>query len=139
MSILNGTLLEEKLFDTAWKARDRAWAPYSRFRVGAAVWVPELETIFSGVNVENASYGATICAERSAIVSIVSQHGKRTIGSVLVATDAEDPAVPCALCLQALAEFCPPTLPILVANSSGIRQRYTLSDLLPHPFTSFIV
>ena len=135
----NEKQVEELLYQNAWKARERAWAPYSGFRVGAALWLPKNQTVVTGVNVENASYGATICAERSALVSIVSQFGKTDIGIVLVATDAEEPAVPCAQCLQVMAEFCVADMIVLLANAGGIQVRYRFKDLLPHPFTSFKV
>ena len=133
----NDAVLTQKMFETAWKIRDSAWAPYSGFRVGAALYLPDHAAIVAGVNVENASYGATICAERSAIVSAVSQYGKTAIGLLVVATDSEKPAVPCAQCLQVLAEFCTDGMPVILANARGIVERLVFADLLPRPFRSF--
>jgi homotetrameric cytidine deaminase len=127
----------ERLAREAWDVRKNSWAPYSRFRVGAALYLPDQDAVVTGVNVENASFGATICAERSAVLAAVSRYGKQTIAMLAVATDAEKPAVPCAQCLQLLAEFCAPTMPILLTNAAGIQERLVFSDLLPRPFTSF--
>ena len=129
--------IEQKLYQAAWMVREKAWAPYSGFRVGAALFLPEQQLVVAGVNVENASFGATICAERSAMMASISQFGKTAIGMLLVATDASVPAVPCALCLQVLAEFCRPDMPVLLANAGGIVERLHFSDLLPRPFTVF--
>lgn len=129
--------LEERLFQAAWSARPRAHAPYSGFRVGAAFHLPAFDEIVVGVNVENASFGATVCAERSALLAAVSRHGAVEFGCLLVATDAERPAVPCAQCLQVLAEFCADGLPVLLANAGGVVERLTLAELLPRPFRAF--
>jgi cytidine deaminase len=129
--------IEQKLYQAAWNAREKAWAPYSGFRVGASLYLPDHNSVIVGVNVENASFGATICAERSAMMATISLYGKSSVGMVLVATDAVAPAVPCALCLQVLAEFCQPDMPILLANATGIVERLRFSDLLPRPFTVF--
>lgn len=90
--------------------------------------------IYAGCNVENASYGATICAERAAILSMISDLGKERLGLVVVVTDASPVAVPCALCLQVIAEFADQSLPIHLASVEGIERSYTLEELLPHPF-----
>ena len=129
--------LIQKLYVLAWRIRDKSWAPYSNFRVGAALYLPDHQAIVGGVNVENASYGATICAERSAILSAVGLYGKTPIGMLVVATDAKIPAVPCAQCLQVLAEFCNDDMPVLLANDQGIVESLVLADLLPRPFRSF--
>lgn len=131
------------LFAAARSARERAYAPYSGFKVGAALKLTGSEAIFGGCNVENASYGASVCAERTAVLSAVAQVGPDSVrGKVehlVIVTDSDPPAVPCALCLQVLQEFCPPTLPIHLADLSGIRRSLTLGDLLPEPFSSFTV
>lgn len=90
--------------------------------------------IYAGCNVENASYGATICAERAAILSLIADLGKQELGLVVVVTDSTPVSVPCALCLQVIAEFGDPTLPIHLASVEKIEKSYTLNDLLPHPF-----
>ncbi|MCP5488895.1 MAG: cytidine deaminase [Verrucomicrobia bacterium] len=123
------------LLQHAMAARERAYAPYSHFLVGAAIHCVGDGKIFAGCNVENASYGGTICAERSAIVSMVSQRGFCRIDGVVVVTNAEPASCPCGLCLQVLAEFCSPSTPVYLANLNGIQKQLTMQELLPHSFT----
>lgn len=120
----------EALLDAARAVRERAYAPYSAFQVGAALR-SENGAIFVGCNVENASYGATICAERSAILAMVAA-GQRVISSIAVFTDAETLAMPCGSCRQVISEFQRDTQ-LIVANP---RQRRVLmfSDIFPEPF-----
>jgi cytidine deaminase len=113
-------------------ARRKAYAPYSRFRVGAAVRANG--RIHAGCNVENASYGLTVCAERAAVASAVAA-GARAIEAVAVASGTVPPTPPCGMCLQTLAEFAGPGLPVLLVGSRGSRQETTLGALLPHAFT----
>jgi cytidine deaminase len=130
-------------YQRARAAREHAYAPYSGFKVGAALKLSGSGMTFAGCNVENASYGASVCAERTALLSAVAQAGPDTVkGAVehlVIVTGSDPPAVPCALCLQVLQEFCPPTLPIHLGDLSGIRRSLTLGDLLPEPFSSFTV
>jgi len=119
----------------AQEQRSRAYAPYSGFLVGAAVKPVGSRKLYGGCNIENASFGASLCAERTALFSAIAELGRGELEFVVVATDVAPVAVPCALCLQALAEFCPPSLPIYLANLSGIQKTYRLDALLPHPFT----
>jgi|SRR5690554_441039 len=121
----------DALFEAAVAARTQAYAPYSEFLVGAALLM-ESGKIFAGANVENASYGATICAERSAICGAVAQ-GERRVTALLVVTDAEQPAAPCGICRQVLAEFGD-DMPIILANTDGRRVRTSLDALLPFRF-----
>jgi len=111
-------------------ARERAYAPYSSFRVGAAVR-SESGALFVGCNVENASYGATICAERTAILTMVAA-GQRSVESIAVFTDAESLAMPCGLCRQVISEFQRDAL-LIVANP---RQHRVLpfAQIFPEPF-----
>ena len=120
-------------------ARENAHCPYSKFHVGAAIKLKEKDEIFVGCNVENASYGATICAERTAVVSAIAQYGKKMIEFVVVVTDASPATQPCALCLQVLAEFCEPSTPIYLANTKEIESTISFEQLLPNPFTEFKV
>lgn len=117
---------------TAVKAQEHAYAPYSGFQVGAALIAAD-GTVYTGCNVENASYGATICAERGAVMA-ANADGVRKFQSLVVVTSADPPSVPCALCLQVLAEFCPLDFPVYTANRKEVVNRITLGELLPHPF-----
>jgi cytidine deaminase len=125
----------DRLVDAARAAQEHAHCPYSRYRVGAA-----LETgdgrVFVGSNVENASYGLTICAERAAVVSAVSA-GARNFRRIVIASDSEPPAPPCGACRQVLAEFGSE----LEVESVGPLQarRWTLRELLPDAFTGEIL
>ncbi len=113
------------------EARRRAYAPYSRFRVGAAVRAGG--RVFAGANVENASYGLTLCAERVAAATAAAA-GARRIDAVAVASGTDDPTPPCGMCLQALAELAPPTAPVLLVGRRGGRVETTLGALLPRAF-----
>lgn len=129
------TELVHQAVGVAKSVRNHAYAPYSRFRVGAAVKAKGIGRIYGGCNVENASYGATICAERSAIMSMIADAGRHDLEFVVIVTDADPVAVPCALCLQVMAEFAAPAMPVHLASVRGIEVTYTLGDLLPHPFS----
>jgi cytidine deaminase len=113
-------------------ARKNAYAPYSRFRVGAAVQAGG--RAYSGCNVENASYGLCICAERSAVASAIAA-GARRLSAVAVASGTVPPTPPCGMCLQTLAEFAGPELPVVLVGARGSREETTLGALLPHAFT----
>lgn len=125
---------DEKLLAAAKQSREHAHAPYSHFKVGAALVSEATGAIYGGCNVENASYGATICAERGAVMQAVAAEGKLRIARILVYTEAEPPAFPCALCLQVLSEFTDPDTEVLSANQRGIVRRLAFRELLPHPF-----
>ena len=93
----------------------------------------------SGCNVENASYGSTLCAERNAIFRAVAERGARPgdFAYIVLVTDTEELTVPCANCLQVMAEFCPPEFPIILSNLEGRAEAVPLGALLPRPFTNF--
>ena len=112
-------------------ARAHSYSPYSRFPVGAAL-VLESGEIVAGCNVENASFGATICAERNAFLAAVAKHGRIKPQSMVIITDPE--AVPCGLCLQVMAEFCGPEFPVYLGTPASPGPAVKLKDLLPRPF-----
>jgi cytidine deaminase len=123
----------EALFQQATRVRERAHVPYSRFPVGAAVLFAD-GTVVSGCNVENATYGLTVCAERGAFVSAVAQGHTRPV-AVAIVVDTPTPCPPCGMCRQVMAEFGGPELPVRSRNLQGEEARYTLRELLPHAFT----
>lgn len=112
--------------------RERAYAPYSAYQVGAALR-DERGEIFVGVNVENVSYGATICAERAAVLAMIAGGGTR-ISALAVVT--RDGGPPCGMCLQVLGEFAGPDLPIAISDEQGNVSETRLGDLAPRLFAS---
>jgi cytidine deaminase len=120
------------LVDAAVAVRDKAHAPFSGFKVGAAVRGRN-GSIFRGCNVENRSFGATICAERFAVGAAIAA-GETRIEGIVIVTDTAPPSPPCGLCLQVLAEFADANLPILLLNTRGERLESRLVEYLPHPF-----
>ncbi len=126
---------DQDLIDAATEARDHAYAPYSSFRVGAAVLLAD-DRVFSGVNVENCSYGLTVCAERHAVAAAArggAQPGEVTV--VAIVADAPAPATPCGACRQVLAEFAAPDCRVLLYNvRDGAMVERKLTDFLPHAF-----
>lgn len=113
------------------EAQEKAYAPYSAFRVGAAVYTADGE-IFQGVNVENAAYPATICAERAAVAAAVAS-GRREIDAIAVVGDSESPTVPCGTCRQVLAEFNP-EMRVIMGGAKDDVMVMTLDELLPEAF-----
>jgi cytidine deaminase len=121
----------DPLIVAAIDARTRAFAPYSHFAVGAAVEAED-GTIVAGCNVESASYGLTMCAERVAVFAGVAR-GYHRFTRVAVVTDTATPTPPCGACRQLLWEFAPDA-EVLLANLSGSMVRYTVRELIPHAF-----
>ena len=119
------------LIDAARAARERAFAPYSTFKVGAALEAAD-GTIITGCNIENSTYGLTLCAERVAVFKAVSE-GYRSFLRVAVVADTQDPTPPCGPCRQILWEFCG-DIEVVLANLTEEKGRYQLKDLLPLPF-----
>ena len=123
--------MDKELLEAALAARECAYAPYSKFLVGAAVRA-ESGKIYTGCNIENASYGLTVCAERNALFSAVGA-GERKFTALCVVGDTEEPISPCGACRQVMAEFKVPC--IILANLKGDVKEYTLEELLPYGFT----
>lgn len=132
---------DTELIQAAMEARERAYAPYSGYLVGAALLADDGE-IFQGCNIENASYGATNCAERTAFFKAVSQGKKRFHAIAIVGGSREvkqgdifpDMAYPCGICRQVMREFCGRDFRILVGRSAEDYEEYTLEELLPKSF-----
>lgn len=130
-----------KAYQEALKARERAHAPYSKFLVGACLKVRNQDTYISGCNIENASFGATVCAERVALWNWASQCASpqereaTNIEFMVLVTDTTNPvATPCGMCLQTLSEFLSPNTPIFLANLAGLQKEVLFKDLLPYSF-----
>ena len=124
--------IQDAMLAAACAAREKAYAPYSKFLVGAAV-LDEHGHIHAGCNVENAAYPQGVCAEASA-VSVMIMGGGRKAMAVLVVGVADSPVTPCGGCRQKLREFAAPEVPILIANPQGVLLSMTLDQLLPHSF-----
>lgn len=123
--------LDRSLLELARSARENAYAPYSKFRVGAAL-VTRDGRRFSGCNVENASYGLCLCAERTALSSAVAAGCKTgDFQAMAVIGDTAEPISPCGACRQVMAELCDDDMPVLLANLQGDLQETTVSALLP--------
>lgn len=125
-----------ELIRAALKAREKSYSPYSGYSVGAALLTADGE-IFTGCNVENASYGATLCAERVALFSAVAQ-GKHDFEALAVvggkSGSETDFAFPCGMCRQVMSEFCKDDFKIIVARTESDFRTFSLSELLPHSF-----
>ena len=124
------TIDKKSLVLRAEAARKYAYAPYSRFKVGAALLAASGK-VYTGCNVENASYGATVCAERTALFKAISR-GDRSFVAIAV-TAGETACPPCGICRQTLAEFCPPEFEIITADGDKIESK-SLGELLPFAF-----
>jgi cytidine deaminase len=122
----------DTLFTAAKSAQTRAYAPYSHFKVGAALLADD-GTIYPGCNVENAAYPVGACAEAGAISAMITGGG-RAIRAILVLGEGEELVTPCGACRQRIREFATPETPIAIAGPEGIRARFSLADLLPASF-----
>lgn len=127
-----GCIAMNKLVNEAIEARKTAYVPYSNFQVGAAV-LTKSGVVYQGCNIENASFGLTNCAERTAIFKAVST-GEKDIQAIAVVADTEGPVSPCGACRQVMAEFCEENTPIYLANLKGDVVETTISELLPGYF-----
>ena len=122
------------LIDKAKEAREMAYVPYSKFKVGAAL-LAEDDHVIKGCNIENASYGLSNCAERTALFKAYSE-GIKKFKALAVVADTERPVPPCGACRQVMAEFCPPDMPVYLTNLKGDILETTVQELLPGAFTA---
>lgn len=127
-----GAAQTKTLLARARAVRARAYAPYSKFQVGAAV-LDDRGRVHAGANVENASFGLTVCAERNAVAAAVAA-GAGRIRAVAVVTPTSPPGSPCGACRQVLAELAPPDAPVLLASPTGPAEETTVGELLPRAF-----
>ncbi|MEK3800759.1 cytidine deaminase [Peribacillus sp. FSL H8-0477] len=132
----NGELIMDKqmLINEAITARTQAYTPYSKFKVGAAV-LTEDGRVYQGSNIENASYGLTNCAERTAIFKAVSE-GTRKIKAIAIVADTEGPVSPCGACRQVIAEFSDNDTKIFLTNLKGDTVETTIQEVLPGSFSA---
>ena len=129
-------MTEKELCALAVKAMDNSYSPYSSFRVGAAL-LTKSGKVYTGCNIENASFSPTVCAERTAIFKAVSEgESEFTMIAVAGGKDGkiENICPPCGVCRQVMAEFCQPDFPVLLVKGEGEYEKFTLSDLLPLSF-----
>ena len=125
-------MTDKELVAQAMEMQKRSYAPYSHFSVGAALLCKD-GTVFTGCNVENAAYGSTLCAERTALVKAVSEGYTEGFSTIAIAGQGEDYCWPCGACRQMLYEFAP-DLTVLAARKDGIFCRASLAELFPHGF-----
>ncbi|WP_368504799.1 cytidine deaminase [Alkalihalophilus sp. As8PL] len=125
---------KKQLIEKAIEAREQAYVPYSKFQVGAALLMED-GTVFKGANIENASYGLTNCAERTALYKAYSE-GNRQVKAIAVVADTDRPVPPCGACRQVMVELISPQAPVYLTNLKGDIQEMTVSELLPGAFTA---
>jgi len=123
----------EQLILEAKAAREKAYVPYSKFKVGAAL-LSENGTVYHGCNIENAAYSMANCAERTALFKAVSD-GDTKFTKLVVVADTEGPVSPCGACRQVISELCPKDMEIVLTNLKGNVQSVTVADLLPGAFS----
>lgn len=124
---------KKKYIEEANKMLSKAYIPYSKFPVGAALVTKEGK-IYTGCNIENASYGLCNCAERTAIFKAVSE-GERDFSYLVITGETDGPISPCGACRQVIAEFCDPKMPVLLTNVKGDEKEVTVDQLLPGAFS----
>ncbi|PGS27297.1 cytidine deaminase [Bacillus cereus] len=124
---------KKKYIEEANKMLLKAYIPYSKFPVGAALVTKEGK-IYTGCNIENASYGLCNCAERTAIFKAVSE-GERDFSYLIITGETDGPISPCGACRQVIAEFCEPKMPVLLTNVKGDEKEVTVEQLLPGAFS----
>lgn len=124
---------KQEWIDIAVEALDKAYVPYSHFPVGACLVTKEGKT-YQGINIENASYGLSNCAERTAFFKAVSE-GERDFSHLVIAGHTPEPISPCGACRQVMAEFCDPAMPVTLVGDNGVIKEMTVGGLLPYTFT----
>lgn len=124
---------KELLMEEAKLAREKAYVPYSKFKVGAAL-LSEKGTVYHGCNIENAAYSMTNCAERTALFKAVSE-GDTIFKKLVVVADTEGPVSPCGACRQVISELCPKDMEVILTNLKGDVQTLTVAELLPGAFS----
>ena len=130
-------VLKDKLIEAAWKARENAYTPYSNYMVGAAV-LGEDGNIYTGCNIENASYGLTVCAERTAMFKMVSEGCRHFTALVCVTGTPGVEGTPCLACRQVMTEFCVnDQVPVIDVSPDGSMWEHTIAELCPFPFVAF--
>ncbi len=122
----------ERMLDLAYEAMERAYAPYSKFKVGACLKGAS-GNYYLGCNIENAAYTPPNCAERTAVFKAGSE-GERRFAAIVIVCSGRNPASPCGVCRQVLREFCPDELPVVFANAERAFVESTLGELLPQSF-----
>lgn len=127
-------MIPQTLYQAATKMLTRAYVPYSHFPVGAALLASNGQ-IYQGCNIENAAYGATNCAERTAFFAAIAA-GQRDFQALLITSTTEDVIFPCGTCRQVMSEFCAPTMPVYLTNQAGKCRQLTVAELLPGAFSA---
>lgn len=125
-------MTDRELIKISEKAQEFAYVPYSKFKVGAALLCRD-GSVYTGCNIENATYGATNCAERTAVFKAVSE-GKRDFTAIAITSSGKDLTFPCGICRQVLSEFSP-EIKVILEDEKGELHTFMLSELLPHSFT----
>lgn len=125
-------MTDKELIEIAEKAMENAYAPYSNFKVGAALLCSD-GTVFTGCNIENASYGAANCAERTAVFKAVSE-GRREFSAIAIVSSSGEETFPCGICRQVLAEFSP-DIRVILQNKENIPVSYKFQDIMPYIFS----
>nr|WP_147532396.1 cytidine deaminase [Bacillus marasmi] len=125
---------QKQIIEEAKVAREKAYVPYSKFKVGAALVTADGK-IYHGCNIENAAYSVTICAERTALFKALSE-GDNKFEKLVVIADTERPVSPCGACRQVISELCPKDMTVVLTNLKGDVQEITVEDLLPGAFSS---
>lgn len=128
------TLNMHALIEESKIAREKAYVPYSKFKVGAALLTKDGDVIH-GCNIENAGYSMTNCAERTAFFKAISE-GITEFEAIAIVADTEGPCAPCGACRQVMAEFCAPTMPVYLTNLKGDITETTVGGILPLAFTT---